>query len=70
MSLIVQKYGGTSLGNIKKIKKVCSLISEEHKKNNQVVVIASAMAGDTNKLINFTKEFDVRGNSAARNKRP
>ena len=52
MGLIVQKYGGTSVKNISKIKKACLLISAEKNRGNNVVVVASAMAGYTNKMIN------------------
>ena len=58
MSLIVQKFGGTSVKDIRKIKRACLLISTEHKKGNQVVVIVSAMAGETTKLINLSKKFN------------
>ena len=57
MSLIVQKFGGTSVKDISKIKRACLLIATEHKKGNQVVVIVSAMAGETTKLINLSKNF-------------
>ena len=62
MSLIVQKFGGTSVKDISKIKRACLLISTEHKKGNQVVVIVSAMAGETTKLINLSKNFSYSKN--------
>ena len=57
MSLIVQKYGGTSVKDISKIKKACLLISAEKNRGNDVVVIASAMAGYTNKMVKLAENF-------------
>lgn len=50
--LIVQKYGGTSVANVERIKSVAKRVSETVKKGNKVVVVVSAMAGETDKLIN------------------
>ena len=58
MSLIVQKYGGTSVKDISKIKKACLLISAEKNRGNNVVVVASAMAGYTNKLVKLAENFN------------
>jgi aspartate kinase len=49
--LIVQKYGGTSVGNIERIKAVAKRVVETKKQNNDVVVVVSAMSGETDKLI-------------------
>jgi aspartate kinase len=49
--LIVQKYGGTSVGSTEKIKAVAERIVETKKQGNNVVVIVSAMAGETDKLL-------------------
>lgn len=57
MALIVQKYGGTSVGSAERIKIVADHIRETNHKGNQVVAIVSAMAGDTDKLINLAKEL-------------
>ena len=57
MGLIVQKYGGTSVKNISKIKKACLLISAEKKRGNNVVVVASAMAGYTNEMVKLAENF-------------
>ena len=62
MSLIVQKFGGTSVKDISRIKKACLLISNEISKGNKVVVVTSAMAEDTNKLVKLTKAFSKRDN--------
>jgi aspartate kinase len=51
LALIVQKYGGTSVGSVDRIKAVAERIVETQKGGNKVVVIVSAMAGETDKLI-------------------
>ncbi len=51
MSLIVQKYGGTSVGNIEKIRNVAERVLEYYKEGNKMVVVLSAMAGQTDGLI-------------------
>ncbi|MER3447886.1 MAG: aspartate kinase [Candidatus Dadabacteria bacterium] len=51
MALIVQKYGGTSLANIDKIRQVANHIIKTKKRGNDVLVVASAMAGETDRLI-------------------
>ncbi len=56
MALIVQKYGGTSVGSIKKIKAVARKVIEYHQKGNQMVVVLSAMAGQTDGLIQLAGE--------------
>ena len=57
MSLIVLKFGGTSVGSIKKIKNVAKIIKNHKKKNNKLIVISSAMSGVTNDLIRKSKEI-------------
>ena len=57
MALIVQKYGGTSVGSIEKIKKVAERVIEYCKKGNRLVVVLSAMAGQTDSLIRLSKEI-------------
>ena len=56
MALIVQKYGGTSVGSIEKIKAVAEKVIELHRHGNQIVVVLSAMAGRTDSLIELAKE--------------
>jgi len=56
MALIVQKYGGTSVGSIEKIKAVAEKVIELHRHGNQIVVVLSAMAGRTDGLIQLAKE--------------
>ena len=55
MKTVVLKFGGTSVGSIDRIKKVCKIIASFKKKKNKVVVISSAMSGITNDLINKSK---------------
>lgn len=54
--LIVQKYGGTSVGNIERIKAVAERIVRTVKEGNKVVVVVSAMAGETDKLISLAHQ--------------
>jgi aspartate kinase len=51
MKIVVLKFGGTSVGTIKKIKKVAEIIADYKKKNYKVIVISSAMSGVTNEFI-------------------
>ncbi|RCL82344.1 MAG: aspartate kinase [Alphaproteobacteria bacterium] len=62
MQKIVQKFGGTSVGTIDKIKHVCSLINKEIKSGNQLAVVSSAMSGETNKLVSLAENFDINKN--------
>ena len=57
MSRIVMKFGGTSVGSIERIKHVAEIIKSEVDSKNQIVVVLSAMAGETDKLVNLTKEL-------------
>ena len=57
MALIVQKYGGTSVGSIEKIKAVAERVIEDYLKGNQMVVVLSAMAGQTDGLIQLAEEM-------------
>ena len=60
MKIVVLKFGGTSVGTIKKIKKVAKIIAEYKKKNYKVIVVSSAMSGVTNELIK--KSFEISDN--------
>jgi len=51
--LVVQKFGGTSVGNIERIKNVAKKVEAELNKNNQVIVVVSAMSGVTNQLVDY-----------------
>ena len=57
MALIVQKYGGTSVGSIDKIKAVAKKVIARYQEGNQVVVILSAMAGETDRLIELAHKI-------------
>ena len=51
MSLIVHKYGGTSVGTVERIKAVAEKIAAKHRSGDKIVVAVSAMSGETNRLI-------------------
>ncbi len=57
MALIVQKYGGTSVGSTEKIKNVAGRVIEYCEKGDMLVVVLSAMAGQTDDLIRLSKEI-------------
>jgi aspartate kinase len=56
MALVVQKYGGTSVGDIDRIRNVASRVIGTYKQGNQVVVVVSAMAGETDRLIRLAQQ--------------
>jgi aspartate kinase len=58
MSLIVQKYGGTSVGSIERILAVAERVKHRQDAGDQVVVVVSAMSGETNRLIGLAHEID------------
>ena len=55
--LIVQKFGGTSVGDLERISNVASRVSESKKEGNDVIVVVSAMSGETNKLVGYAEYF-------------
>ena len=57
MKTVVLKFGGTSVGNVNRIKKVANIIISYKKRNVGVIVVSSAMSGDTNNLIKKAKEL-------------
>ena len=57
MALIVQKYGGTSVGTVERIKAVAERVVKTAKQGNQVVVVVSAMSGETDKLIGLAQKI-------------
>jgi aspartate kinase len=57
MALIVHKYGGTSMGSTERIKNVAARVAKWHDAGHQVVVVPSAMSGETNRLIGLAKEI-------------
>ncbi|MFT6106606.1 MAG: aspartate kinase [Rickettsiales bacterium] len=65
MSLIVQKFGGTSVGDIDRIKKVALKVKKEIDLGNKVVVVVSAMSGVTNKLVEYCNQVSKLQNKQA-----
>lgn len=59
MALIVQKYGGTSVGNPERIKNVAKRVAKWHAQGHKLVVVVSAMSGETNRLIGLAKEVQA-----------
>jgi aspartate kinase len=57
MALIVQKYGGSSVGSIERIRNVARRVAHHAKKGNRLVVVVSAMFGETNRLLGLAKEL-------------
>ena len=57
MALIVQKYGGTSVGSVERIKAVAERVVSTAQKGNKVVVVVSAMSGETDKLIGLANQL-------------
>ena len=60
MSLIVQKYGGTSVGTVERIQAVAEKVARGHRLGDKLVVAVSAMSGETNRLIGLAKEIDAQ----------
>ena len=59
MALIVQKYGGTSVADVDRIKKVAQRVKETYEAGNQVIVVVSARSGVTNELIARAKSINI-----------
>jgi len=62
MSLIVQKYGGTSVGSVERIKAVADKVKTWRERGDRVVVVVSAMSGETDRLVALAKEIQTRPN--------
>jgi len=62
MSLIVHKYGGTSMGSIERIQNVAKRVAKWMRAGHQVVVVPSAMSGETNRLLGLAKELSSSPN--------
>ncbi len=60
MALIVQKYGGTSVANTERIKAVAERVVATARQGNKVIVVVSAMSGETDKLVGFAHEITER----------
>ncbi len=61
MALIVQKYGGTSVGTVERIQAVAEKIRKCRENGDSVVVVVSAMSGETNRLIDMAAQIDPHG---------
>ena len=68
MARIVMKFGGTSVGDLDRIRNVARRVKAEHDAGNEVAVVVSAMSGETNRLVGLvseaaalydTREYDV-----------
>ncbi len=62
MALIVQKYGGTSVGSPERIKNVARRIARWHHAGHRLVVVVSAMSGETNRLLALAREIQAHPN--------
>ncbi|MBB2918138.1 aspartate kinase [Cupriavidus taiwanensis] len=62
MALIVHKYGGTSMGSTERIKNVAKRVAKWHRAGHRVVVVPSAMSGETNRLLGLAKEISPQPN--------
>jgi aspartate kinase len=65
MSLIVQKFGGTSVANIDRIKEVAKIVQEEKERGNDVIVVVSAMSGVTAQLIEYVNAVSTLRDKAS-----
>ena len=59
MALMVQKFGGTSIGSIDLLRHVARIICDTHSQGHQIIVVASAMGGETDRLVALAKEVDA-----------
>ena len=59
MSIIVHNYGGTSMGSVERIKNVARRVAKWHAAGHQVVVVPSAMSGETNRLLGLARELST-----------
>lgn len=59
MAFFVQKYGGTSVGSVERIKSVAQRIARYHSSGHKIVVVVSAMSGETNRLVALAHEFQA-----------
>ena len=59
MALIVHKYGGTSMGSVERIRNVALRVAKWHKAGHQMVIVPSAMSGETNRLIALARDLQA-----------
>ncbi|RUM49761.1 MAG: aspartate kinase, partial [Marinomonas sp.] len=64
MALLVQKYGGTSVGSVERIEAVADRVLKHKQQGDDIVVVVSAMSGETNRLIELAKS--IQGTPDAR----
>jgi aspartate kinase len=57
--LVVHKYGGTSVGDLDRIENVANRVAKARDEGKNIVVVVSAMSGETNKLISYAEHFDT-----------
>lgn len=62
MALIVQKYGGTSIGTVDRIQNVAKKIKKWREQGNELVIVVSAMSGETNRLIGLAQQISAKPN--------
>ena len=60
MALLVQKFGGTSLGSVERIQAIANRVLASQQGGNQLIVVVSAMAGETNRLLTLAEELSLR----------
>ncbi|WP_029001770.1 aspartate kinase [Azohydromonas australica] len=65
MALIVHKYGGTSMGSTERIRNVAKRVAKWARAGHQMVVVPSAMSGETNRLLGLAKELSPKQTSSA-----
>jgi aspartate kinase len=63
MALYVYKFGGTSVGSVERIKSVAEKVKKAHDSGDQIVVVVSAMSGETNRLVALAKEMQMQPTS-------
>ena len=59
MACYVQKFGGTSVGSVQRIEHVADLVEKTYRDGNQLVVVLSAMSGETDRLSKMARELSV-----------
>ena len=60
MSLLVQKFGGTSVGNLERIEACADIVAAHHCENISLVIVVSAMSGETNRLLQLSQQLHNR----------
>jgi aspartate kinase len=60
MALIVHKYGGTSMGSVERIRNVAQRVAKWHRAGHRLVVVPSAMSGETNRLIGLARQLQAQ----------